>query len=324
MLEVLGLDERTSGVYEALITQQDWKASDIAAHLGVDQSDVREALDRLARLSLLRPSEEQPGQLRLVNPSIGLSALLARQEAELNEQHARFARTREEAARLTSQWSVAHALHGSVERLEGLDEERRRMEELSEQAETEILSFLPGGAQSLSALAAVRQRDERCLARGVRVRVVLLHSARNDRPTREYADWLLEAGADVRVCPSLPIRLVLCDGRSAMVPIDPQDDRRGAFVMAAPGVVTALSALFETVWDGAEPFGERTPQYGEVTPQERRLLISLRSGLTDEAISRQFGVSVRTARRMLASLMEKLDARCRFEAGYEAARRGWL
>ncbi|MEU1056898.1 helix-turn-helix domain-containing protein [Streptomyces sp. NPDC005876] len=324
MLEVLGLDERTIGVYEALITRQDWSTSDIAAHLGVDRSAVREALDRLARLSLLRPSEERPGQLRPVNPSIGLSALLARQEAELTEQHARFARTREEAARLTSQWSAAHALHGSVERLEGLDEERRRMEELSQQAETEVLSFLPGGAQSPSLLAAARQRDEQCLARGVRVRVVLLHSARNDRPTREYADWLLAAGADVRVCPSLPIRLVLCDGRSAMVPIDPKDDRRGAIVVAASGVVMALSALFETVWDGAEPFGERTPRYTEVTPQERRLLMSLRSGLTDEAISRQLGVSVRTARRMLASLMEKLDARCRFEAGYEAARRGWL
>ncbi|MEU1194019.1 helix-turn-helix domain-containing protein [Streptomyces sp. NPDC005859] len=324
MLEVLGLDEQTSGVYEALITQQGWKASDIAAHLGVGQSDVKEALDRLARLSLVRPSEEQPGQLRLVNPSIGLSALLARQEAELTEQHARFARTREEAARLTSQWSAAHALNGSVERLEGLDEVGRRVEELAAQAETEVLSFLPGGAQSLSALAALRQRDQRCLARGVRVRAVLLHSARNDRPTREYADWLLEAGADVRVCPSVPIRLVLCDGQSAVVPIDPQDERRGAFVMAAPGVVAALSALFETVWDGAEPFGERKLPYAEVSPQEQRLLTSLRSGLTDEAISRQLGVSVRTARRMLASLMEKLDARCRFEAGYEAARRGWL
>jgi DNA-binding NarL/FixJ family response regulator len=41
-------------------------------------------------------------------------------------------------------------------------------------------------------------------------------------------------------------------------------------------------------------------------------------------VSRQLGISVRTTRRMVANVMERLEARSRFEAGYEAARRGWL
>jgi DNA-binding NarL/FixJ family response regulator len=47
-------------------------------------------------------------------------------------------------------------------------------------------------------------------------------------------------------------------------------------------------------------------------------------GLTDEAAAARLGVSHRTARRMMAELMERLGARSRFEAGLRAAQRGWL
>jgi hypothetical protein len=35
-------------------------------------------------------------------------------------------------------------------------------------------------------------------------------------------------------------------------------------------------------------------------------------------------VSLRTARRMMADLMSRLDSRSRFQAGSEAVKRGWL
>jgi DNA-binding CsgD family transcriptional regulator len=61
-----------------------------------------------------------------------------------------------------------------------------------------------------------------------------------------------------------------------------------------------------------------------VSGDERALLRLLAAGLTDEAAARRLGISVRTARRQVAVLMDKLGASSRFQAGYRAAQRGWL
>lgn len=60
-----------------------------------------------------------------------------------------------------------------------------------------------------------------------------------------------------------------------------------------------------------------------LTTLEKSLLRYLILGLTDETTARRLGISVRTARRQVAVLMTKLGASSRFQAGYEAARRGW-
>lgn len=61
-----------------------------------------------------------------------------------------------------------------------------------------------------------------------------------------------------------------------------------------------------------------------VSGDEKALLRLLAAGLTDEAAARRLGISVRTARRQVAVLMNKLGASSRFQAGHRAAQRGWL
>src|SRR5690606_39837840 len=62
----------------------------------------------------------------------------------------------------------------------------------------------------------------------------------------------------------------------------------------------------------------------ELTTRERELLTLLSAGNTDESAAAQLGVSVRTVRRMVADIMDRLGARSRFQAGVKAADRGWL
>ena len=45
--------------------------------------------------------------------------------------------------------------------------------------------------------------------------------------------------------------------------------------------------------------------------------------MKDEAVARRLGVSTRTMRRLVAATMDELGAQSRFEAGIEAARRGF-
>ncbi len=55
---------------------------------------------------------------------------------------------------------------------------------------------------------------------------------------------------------------------------------------------------------------------------ETRLLTSLLlSGLSDQAIARELGVSPRTAQRKLAAMLQDLGAHTRFQAGVQAAMR---
>ncbi|CAM5486695.1 hypothetical protein SGRIM128S_07476 [Streptomyces griseomycini] len=55
---------------------------------------------------------------------------------------------------------------------------------------------------------------------------------------------------------------------------------------------------------------------------EKEILRLMSQGLTDDAVRKKLGVGLRTARRMIADLMERLDARSRFEAGANAVDRG--
>ncbi|MEU6351087.1 helix-turn-helix transcriptional regulator [Streptomyces sp. NPDC047072] len=114
------------------------------------------------------------------------------------------------------------------------------------------------------------------------------------------------------------------DRRTALVQIDPEDSRKGTLLLTEPGVIAPLVALFEQVWDTAIPLGHECRAGGDgPSPRERALLSLVTQGHTDESAAAQLLISARTARRIMASLMERLGARSRFEAGVKAARLGW-
>ncbi|WP_020629949.1 LuxR C-terminal-related transcriptional regulator [Amycolatopsis alba] len=71
--------------------------------------------------------------------------------------------------------------------------------------------------------------------------------------------------------------------------------------------------------------GQAEPPPGDsLNGKELALLKLLAAGCTDAAAAGRLHISHRTARRMMAALMERLGARSRFEAGVKAARLGWL
>src|SRR5690242_20276330 len=73
-------------VYRTVLAHSTWGVSDVAAHLRMSEDEVRAALDMLAEMSLLRPSWANPDEYRVVSPEVGLTSLLARTEAELQQQ----------------------------------------------------------------------------------------------------------------------------------------------------------------------------------------------------------------------------------------------
>ncbi|MEU7045572.1 helix-turn-helix transcriptional regulator [Streptomyces varsoviensis] len=212
-----------------------------------------------------------------------------------------------------------------AERLDGLPAVRRRIERLTGNASRAVVTFLSGGPQSAASLAAARRNDESVLRRGATVRTIGPDTVRRDPATLEYARWLTGQGGEFRTSASLPPAMVLVDSAVALVSIDPADTREGALCLTRPGVVASLGALFECVWDAATPLGaDRAADRAGLSEQERELLLLIAQGHTDESAAAQLFVSPRTSRRMMASIMERLGARSRFQAGVKAARHGWL
>ncbi|GHE51852.1 LuxR family transcriptional regulator [Streptomyces spiralis] len=330
MLDVLGLDAVAEAIYRGMLTSPHDGVTALATRLGLTEEQVRRGLDRLSELALIQPSGREEGEgigFRAIGPETAMEVLLARQQAELAAQQMRVEASRAAAAQLIAECSALRprAVDQAAEQLIGPEAIRERLAELARTARTEVTTFAPGGAHSAEDLAASRKPNADLLGRGVRMRTVYLDSVRNHAPTLEHVSWLHQHGGQVRTVPDLPIRMIIFDRRQAMLPIDTSDARAGGVVLSGAGTVAALCALFESVWQIAVPLGT-TPKCDakDMPPQERAVLKMLAQGYTDEAIAKRLGVSPRTARRVAANLMERLDARSRFEAGVRAVQDGWL
>jgi DNA-binding CsgD family transcriptional regulator/sugar-specific transcriptional regulator TrmB len=327
MLEVLGLDPAVEVVYRSLLDCPRQGVEDLCKQSGLAESDVRSALDRLAGLHLLRRAGQDMNELCPVDPKVSLGALLSRRSAELLREQRQLDEARTAISTLTAEYTEAQRdfLPEVAERLDGLDAVRRRLSDLAENARTECLSLMPGGAQKPDTMNAGKPLDQMALERGVAIRTIHQDSLRNDAATTQYVHWLATLGGETRTTPTLPMLLVIVDREVALVPLDPQDVRRGALVLHSEGAVTAMVMLFEQVWKHAAPWATAVSKdrHG-LSAQERELLRLLAEGCTDEIAARSLGVSLRTVRRLSAGLLTRLQARSRFEAGARAVREGWV
>ncbi|MFD5423168.1 LuxR C-terminal-related transcriptional regulator [Streptomyces sp. NPDC127069] len=323
MLEALGLTARAGRVYQSLL---DHPADDIeamAGRCGLTITQVHDCLDELGHLMLVRASSEHPGRMRAVDPAVGLADMLARQEADLAARQAALAASRAAVTRLVAERAEHHAAHG--ERLLGMDAVHHRLEQMSRTTTREALSSQPGN-QRPEDLNASRPGDAGALTRGVTIRTIYQDSTRHQPHVANYAHWLLSQGGEVRTAPTIPQRIVIADRREALVPIDPDDHRKGALHVTEPGILAALLDLYEQAWNTAVPLGATTPDDPQtgLSATERELLRLLGTGLTDDAAGQRLGISSRTVGRHMASIMERLNATSRFEAGIKAAQHGWL
>ncbi|MER5637105.1 helix-turn-helix transcriptional regulator [Kitasatospora sp. NPDC002227] len=327
MLDTLGLDATAESVYRAMLARPQEGVARLAEWTALTEEAVRQALDTLSELALIRGSYERPGELRAVSPDVGMEILMSRQQAELAAQQHRVEASRAAAARLIAEYSDLRPTtdHPGVEQLVGIDRIRDRLASLTSAMRTEVMTFAPDGAHTAESIEAARPLNESLLGRGILMRTVYLDSVRNSQPTVDYVAWLAERGGRIRTAPALPTRMIIVDRTTAVIPVSGQDTAAGAVVLTGHGTLTALCALFENVWAGARPFGEATHRDSAgLSPQEATIIGLLAEGHTDDAIAKRLGVSPRTSRRLAADLIERLGARSRFEAGVRAVQHGWL
>jgi DNA-binding CsgD family transcriptional regulator len=324
MLHPLGLDEVAQSVYRFVLAHQGCTEKEMSTLLCIQPEHAEEYVGLLSDLRLISRAE---GRLLPDCPSTVFRPLLQRHEADLHRHQAEYAATRATAERLIAEYDeiCGASVTNEWERLDGIATITARIGVLARRSRIECLSLIPAGTQFVSDPKHRAVIAEELLQNDVSVWSVYQDSTVNDRQTLRYAEWLTKEGGQIRTAPTLPTWMIIFDRATALLPTSDDSQQCCAFQVCGAGLVTALVALFDSVWTSATPL--KTGQESsadEPTAMERELLRLLSQGLTDEAVCKKLSLGLRTVRRMVADLMARLDARSRFEAGANAVACGWI
>jgi hypothetical protein len=302
----LGVGGQAEIGYRALLTRSRWQPDCLAHALAWSVQDGAGALAELRAEGLVMDSAVEAGAVRAVQPCLALPALAARRLA---------GGPMPSAAAVETFVSLHEQTTGRLDDgtpLSDMDEVLAVVERLAARVRNEVVVLAPAYASGSYEFAP--HIADGVLRRGAGLRAIWRADVSSD-----YAVWLGNRGVGPRAASSVPVRAAVVDGLVGVV----LNENGGGRVVREDAAITSLLALANNLWAmGAEV---SSPSSSRPTRSRHELVLRmLAQGLTDDAIARRLGVSVRTVRGDVASAMVELDARSRFQAGVRAMQMGLL
>lgn len=315
----LGIDPDAERLYRLLLRAGPASVGELAAELGEDAARVSELAGRLRGAGLVAARAGEEGTYAPADPRVALRALTDRHDELLD-------RIRAQVPVLAELFDHARdrgARDGATDVLVDPDAIAATYVRVQHQAREQFLAFdrPPYVSASENPLQPV------VLDRGVRWRAVYAAASFEVDGAWDEALRLAALGEQARVFGDLPVKLAIADRDLALVSLRLDPLRAQALRTESRPLVDALCDLFDVYWARGTPITDAasdTPPAAGPTGEERALLTLIGAGLKDDVIARQLGISTRTLRRRTQDLMTRLDAANRFQAGAEAARRGWM
>jgi DNA-binding CsgD family transcriptional regulator len=319
-LRQLGLDAVSESIYLAMLAEPGATVGALCERVGLERTTVLSALDRLAEAELCRFDGRS---LDVTPPHTAIDGLITRREDELRAALALLEESRATVGQILGGYLEQHSRHvaDGIDRVEGAEAVGALLRHVAETAISDVLTVTPR-TPSVSSSVVGRESDALALRRGVTLRTVLPATARADHELWELVLENVRAGLQVRLHPGPPLRCILVDATTAIVPLDPAAVSEGAWVVRTPGLLQPVRLLMEQLWAASAVAEAEREESEEVRVREVYRLLS--QGQKDESVARRLGTSVRTVRRLVAVGMEMLGTDSRFEAGVMAERRGWL
>lgn len=285
--------------------------------LRLDEMVCQVAIDRLIALHLLVPAAEDSTELRPMNPELGSAKLTAELMAEIRAQQ-------HDAHRLQSMFEAFSVVYAENEargtggvpyqRLETPADVRDALDDASQRCHDEVVTIQPGGPHRDQSLCLALPRNLRLLNHGVRIRILCQHTARYDQDTRAYLERVVADGSHVRTRDQLPCTLIVFDRQVAFLPLT--GHAVGAVMVCEPSTVDFASSIFDGMWEEAQEYLGSKQEDREISAKLQRAIVRLLlQGMKDEVIARRLDISVRTCRRHISVIMDRLGATSRFQAG---------
>ncbi|MFH8518112.1 helix-turn-helix domain-containing protein [Streptomyces gelaticus] len=328
-LQGIGLPASAENAYLVLVEGGALTLAELAEVLDTSPREATEAVARLSTLGLVEtvPRDgDTPTTVRACPPGAPLENLAdhrARQAAAL----------RESSESLSRFWRDHHPdSAGYVEVVRtaaAIEAVRRRVHDEATRCVRALSVGFPGAQ---AGRVTVLDGALEAMADGIEYKVVYRAQALSDPDVREAVRACVGAGEQARVLPDLSISLTICDEEFCVVNVPMSRlGQAHAMIVRPSGLLDAFIGVFESYWRLGVPLPAHDDAVGADTGPSlnrpdatRQLLMYLSSGLTDESIARELGISERTVARRIARLQEIVGARTRFQLGVQATRRGWL
>lgn len=312
LLEPVGLGRAENDVYLALLDASRATARQLAERLGDSEPAVVAAVDRLLAAGLVQFVGRH--EYAAVSPEVSVAALVQRRQDDLAKLQTQI----EDLARLR-QRTGSDGVAG-VELLEGEDAVISAIARLQFQARREVL--VVDAPPYLGGHCTPNVPELAQLTAGIRYRVVYAPESLEAEENVALMRRCVEAGEEARILAEGALKMVVFDRETAILPSSyEQADPGRRWLVRRSALLEAIICCFEGQWARAVPFAAPIP---EVSDRDRQLLALLSSGMKDRSIARTMGITERTVGRRVTELMRLLGAETRFQAGVQAAHRGWL
>lgn len=326
-LSALGIGESEESIYRWLLTHPDATVQEISQTLTFSSRKIQQLLNVLESKGLVTHTPERPRRYLPSAPDIALEALILKRQKDLQNVQL-VTRNLQEEANAAGRNKEREQV---VELIRDRDAQLRIFEHMYSLSRNEIVCLvrLP---ILVSRLDTPVDQDHsaqwEAQKRGVHCRTVV---------DAEFLDFPgvvnrvrkdASVGEDIRVISRLPFKLILADRRIAIIPLDLQHSEGPLLLVRSSALLDALYALFEVFWERSAPISftgqhrmdVHTP-YPQLDEEAEHLISLLAAGLNDKTLCHELGISRRTHQRHVSELMQSLNARTRFQAGWLAALR---
>ncbi|MEV4197601.1 helix-turn-helix domain-containing protein [Micromonospora globbae] len=332
MWHVVGVSEPEERVYEALTRRGQATATDLLGHVALSRAQLSRTLGRLVDRGLATRLSGRPTRYAATPPDQVATVLIAEREREL-------LRLRTHADQLAKEIrrSGGTGRHPAelVEVIEGGANLRATLVRLQREAKVQIRG-MDRPPYLDNPVSGNSEETQQLADRGLTYRVIYDRSALAI-PGRMAEIWRgIQGGERARVASNVPMKMMLCDDRLALIPVMAAGQLADAAYLVHPSsLLSAVSELFEAIWERAVAINRTGVRGGaaasaadehpdQLSERDVELIGLLAGGATDERIARTLGWSVRTVHRHVHRIMTAVGAETRFQAGMEAVRRGWV
>ncbi len=307
------LEDAAGRLYSAAAAQNRLPADDPRLE---PEGEFRPALDLLLDIGLL-VFDEARAQYLPVDPAAVQTRVvvpLSREGADLLNESAAWAEAFSELGQTYRRATRSDT--APITELRGLSQINNFLQAMISDARGELLTAQPYGRRPAGELAAAENRDRHALDRGVRMRTLYQHSARQSPATREYVAELTAHGGEVRTLDEFFKRLIIIDREVAVIPAS--EDHFVAQAIRDKSLVAYLVDIFERAWERGRPFTAHEARNekaiaSDVRAMTIRLLVE---GHSDPASAKRLGVSTRTYAGYIAALKEEYGVQTRFQLGH--------
>jgi len=318
LLLAFGISLEEQMAYEFLLANPGSTAADVARDTSWSSRRAGHVLRSLETKGMASCLPERTPRYVPTSPEVALDLLTARKQNELQ-------RARTIAGRWQSKVRRSASQEQPIELITGREAILHMFRQMHRSARQEVIC-LERPPYVMKPVYENFDAQKHALTRGVVLRTIVDASALDLSGRAEDLRKEVDSGNRIRILGSLPMKLVVADRRIAMIPLTLEQAGEVVLMLRPSQLLDALCELFEILWERGTPFGiaavsVRLSEKSRRPIDADRLTSLLAAGMNDKSIAQELDISARTLERRILALMKELNARTRFQAGWQAALR---